>query len=82
VSAKAVSAKAVSAKAVSTKAVSTKAVSAKAVSAIDLHKRFPFLTSRHADEADRRVPELCQEGRYAGALYEVTQKAQQEEDMS
>jgi hypothetical protein len=38
--------------------------------------------SRHAGEAGRRVPELCQEGRYAGAMYEVTRKGQQEEDMS
>jgi hypothetical protein len=27
-------------------------------------------------------PELCQEGRYAGAMNEVTQKGQQEADMS
>jgi hypothetical protein len=45
-SAKAVSTKAMPAKAMPAKAVSAKAVSAKAVSAIDLHERFPFLTSR------------------------------------
>ena len=27
-------------------------------------------------------PDQCQEGRYAGAMCEVTQKGQQEEDMS
>jgi len=43
---KAVPTKAVPTKAVPTKAVPTKAVSTKAVSAIDLHERFPFLTSR------------------------------------
>jgi len=38
--------------------------------------------SREAGTAGQRESELCQEGRYAGAMNEVTQKGQQEADMS
>jgi hypothetical protein len=43
---------------------------------------FPFLLSRRDRFVGGESPDQCQEGRYAGAMYEVTQKGQQEEDMS
>jgi hypothetical protein len=44
--------------------------------------RFPFLLSPGTCSAAASSPDQCQEGRYAGAQCEVTQKGQQDEDMS
>jgi hypothetical protein len=44
--------------------------------------RFPFLLSRRNRFIGGESPDQCQEGRYAAAMCEVTQKGQQEEDMS
>jgi hypothetical protein len=43
---------------------------------------FPFLCLAGDLFVGGESPDQCQEGRYAGAMCEVTQKGQQEEDMS
>ena len=45
------------------------------------HVKFPSLCLA-GDGSGLARTELCQEGRYAGAMNEVTQKGQQEQDMS
>jgi len=83
-SAKTVALQAVSFETVAFEAMSLQAVALQAMSAsCVLHECFPswrLAVTRYCELASN--PELYQEGRYAGAMNEVTQKAQQEPDMS
>ena len=69
---------------VALEAMSLEAMTLEAMSASCVLHEFSLLdVSPAAGEAHRRGNhDLCQEGRYADAINEVTQKGQQETDMS
>jgi hypothetical protein len=68
---------------VALEAMSLEAMSLEAMTASCVLHEFSLLDLAAADESRQRGNHhLCQEGRYAGAINEVTRKGQQETDMS